>query len=212
MRDLSFPFALGIADGFCRQHMTELEEMGIGLDTGSRVERETQFLLQEMERFQGCRGVGRVRAIAALANGASENGGESYARAVMCEQGVRIPQLQVELPDVIDAGNVFRVDYLWEGLPTRDVAGELDGEAKTEDPAMLRGKSTRDALRAERQRESRLTALGYAVARFTFADVRRVRPFINTLDAFGVPRSAPNAELLESVGPSRVSKPWVHIR
>lgn len=212
MRDLSFPFALGIADGFCRHRIAELGDMGIAFDMESQAGRETQLLVQEVERFQGCRGIRRVRGIARLANGASENGGESYARAVMYEQGVRIPKLQVALPDVLDTGRSFRVDYLWDNLPTQDVAGELDGEAKTEDPAMLRGKSTRDALRAERQRESRLTALGYAVARFTFADVRRVRPLVNTLDAFGVPRDVPDGDFLELVGPSRVCKPWVHIR
>lgn len=75
-----------------------------------------------------------------------------------------------------------------------DVGGELDGIEKTSSPEMLRGKSAQEALRKERERESRL-ALDVRLARFTFAEARAVKPLIQLLDAFGVPRGIPCPEL-----------------
>ena len=48
------------------------------------------------------RGVRQARETAAWADGRSENGGESVARATMIELGFEVPELQVELVDPMD--------------------------------------------------------------------------------------------------------------
>ena len=179
IRSLSFPFALAIADSALR-----------------KTERSAGDFADEMACC--CKGrVGMARALAIMgkADGRAENGGESYARAVMLEHGVMEPDLQIEHWDPIGGGS-FRTDFGWHGLPTGDVAGELDGVVKTEDPTMLGFRTIRDALRDERMRESRLTALGLKVARFTFPQVCAVRPLLRILDGFGVPRDASNVTVL----------------
>lgn len=179
IRSLSFPPALGIADSALRL-------------TG----RLAGDFADEMACCcKGRCGMARALTIMALADGRAENGGESYARAVMLEHGVMVPDLQVEHWDRI-GGGMFRTDFEWAELPAGDVAGELDGVGKTEDQAMLGDRTIRDALRDERLRESRLTALGLKVARFSFAQVRAVGPLLRILDGFGVPRDAQNAVVL----------------
>ena len=176
-RYLSFPLALSVADSAVRA-------------AGSSASTLTDALATSCK---GMRGIRRALAIAQLADGKSENGGESYTRAIILEQGVKPPELQVTYVDPFDRRRTFRTDFGWLGLPTGDVSGELDGVEKSEDPAMLNGRTARDVLRAERMRESRLTALGLKVARFSFRQVRDVYPLLDILDGFGVPRSPGNA-------------------
>lgn len=179
MRSLSFPLALAIADSALRLAGRTAEDFS-----------------DEMARScKGRVGMSRALAIMGMADGRAENGGESYARAVMLEHGVMVPELQVKHWDPI-GGESFRTDFGWHGLPTGDVAGELDGAVKTGDPKMLGSRTIRDALRDERMRESRLTALGLKVARFTFPQVRAVHPLLAVLDGFGVPRDASMAAVL----------------
>lgn len=176
VRYLSTPLALSVADSALRL------QGGSGSDLAGTLEIS----------HKGYRGVSRALALAELADERSENGGESYARAIMLEHGVMPPELQVEYVDPF-GGGPFRTDYSWRGLPMGDVAGELDGVGKSEDTELLGSRSTRDVLRAERLRESRLTALGLKVARFSFRQVRNVYPLLDILDGFGVPRDERNA-------------------
>lgn len=122
-----------------------------------------------------------------FADGNSENGGESFARGVMIEEGFLPPRLQVEIPDPVEPGRMYRVDYLWE-TDGGVIVGELDGRDKLADPALRKGKSMADVLRDERTRESRLTATGAKVMRFSFKDVLDRKRFVRMLEAFGVPR------------------------
>lgn len=139
-------------------------------------------------RFSKRRGIRKALALAAHADGRAESGGESIARAVMIEEGVYLPNLQVELPDLIDPSNRYRVDFAWDGKCGL-VVGELDGQRKYVDERVLAGATTIDALCAERLRESHLTAGGVPVARFGFSDLRRGSEFkfVSMLEKFGVP-------------------------
>ena len=195
VRDLSFPLALAVADSAVRAGGPTVDY----LVHGTR------------DRYHGYRNVGRFQAIAGFADGRSENGGESYARAVMIEQGVMLPELQVEITDPLDPVRSYRTDYFWELsriLHETDVAGELDGREKMESAEMLGGRTTAEAFRRERLRESRLTALGLRVARFTFGEVRRVDPLLRTLDAFGIPRTTAYDDLLGRIAPGSTCRRW----
>lgn len=143
---------------------------------------------------RGRHGAAHALMVAEHADGRAENGGESQARAVMIEQGFALPELQVELPDITDGGRTFRVDQFWILPDGRGCIGELDGKMKYADPEMLGEGGTIDALAAERQRESRLTLLGYPVVRYTFDDVVHPERLVRLLVAAGVPRSHELAE------------------
>lgn len=134
------------------------------------------------------KGIAKARLAVEHMSSKSANGGESKARAVMIEEGFMLPELQVELVDPVEQWRTFIVDFLWRLPDGTLVAGELDGNEKMENPSMLKGKTTAEAFRAERERESHLTARGLRVLRFTPEQVRRREEFIGLLEAFGIPR------------------------
>lgn len=171
-RSLSLPLALAVAD------------------SGSRLCAGGRDRLASEVRAVGTHktAAARARAVMGLANPLSENGGESYARAVMLESGFATPELQVGIPDPLTGTVSYRGDFLWREARGGPVVGELDGRSKTDDALLLSGMTTSGALRQERLRESRITASGLRIARFSFGDVRAQAPLQRVLEAFGVPR------------------------
>ena len=154
-----------------------------------RIEREE---LVRLVRRIGARrpGVAGALRVAAWADGLSESGGESMARAVMIEHGFVLPRLQAVVGNPTVRGESWRCDYLWELADGTTVAGELDGLEKYENPDMTKGLSAVQVMSAERIRESRLTAYVDRVMRFTFADVVNEGRLVALLERFGIPRVA----------------------
>ena len=107
----------------------------------------------------------------------------------MIEEGFQIPRLQVEIPDPLEGGKMYRVDYLWGDELHPLVIGELDGRDKLADPRMRHGLPMEAVLRNERTRESRLSLTGARIMRFAFADVLNRARFVHMLETFGVPRA-----------------------
>ena len=172
MRQADFRAGLSIADSTLRVS---------GMDCESLVEALKKYDY----RYPGHK---RALGIAELANGLSENGGESTARAVMYEQGFMIPTLQKEVFDPIDPSEPYRVDFYWQ-LPGVNVAGELDGREKYSNPVMTGGRNAIEVLADERLRESRLTGSKDVdkVMRFSFSDVVNTKKFSRLLTGFGIP-------------------------
>ena len=135
----------------------------------------------------GYRGIRQAYRTLAFADGRSGSGGESIARAAMWELGFAAPELQAEFRDPVDGG-VFYTDFCWRTADGRVIVGELDGGEKYVNPAMTGGRSAEQVRRAERFRESRLTAVSSAVVRFSPETVASDYEFSRLLDAFGVPR------------------------
>lgn len=151
--------------------------------------RDRGDVLDCLERsYAGFRGISRVRQSMAHADARSENGGESYARAVMIEYGVQLPDLQVEIPRPDDPHRPFRLDYYWELANGKRIGGELDGLDKTEDESMRGGRSRAEVLFEERTRGSLITAMGIQVVRFTFKMAQQTYPLLERLDLYGIPR------------------------
>ncbi|MFZ2756017.1 MAG: hypothetical protein WAY93_04025, partial [Atopobiaceae bacterium] len=132
-------------------------------------------------------GIRQARRVASLADGRAENGGESIARATMVELGFALPELQAEFRDPV-GGNAYRVDFLWSLPGGQQVAGELDGREKYVNPSMTGGRTPVEVLTAERRRESRLTACGVKVLRFSLPEVLDHPYFARLLEAYGIPR------------------------
>lgn len=85
------------------------------------------------DAYCGWRGIGRALAVARFADGRSENGGESMARAAIIRQGLEVPVLQQWFFDPVE-GLGRRVDFAWYNEAGELVAiGELDGACKLED-------------------------------------------------------------------------------
>lgn len=134
------------------------------------------------------RGVVTARRVAQYADGLSESGGESKARALMIERGWQVPELQVELFDPVEPGGVYRVDYLWR-VGDRLIIGEFDGFIKSE-KAAAEGKLAK-AQFDERQRESRLSMLDNCkVVRLCWDDLKEPTKLDRKLKVVGVPRAS----------------------
>ena len=173
LRGASFPMGLAVADAALRHTGVSAQDM-----------------MSHLNR-RGCRrhGIQRALLIASHADARAENGGESFARALMIEEGFMLPDLQVEFADPVDPSHRFRVDQFWRLPHGGGMIGELDGKEKYRNPGMMQGGSTLGTVLDERRRESRLTLLGYPVLRYAFADLLVPARFIKLLEAAGVPRS-----------------------
>lgn len=173
---LESPFQLGlaIADSAARQH---------GLDATHLTKN-----LREVGAHR--RGIKRAVFIASFADRRAENGGESRARAIMIQNGFPIPDLQRELPNMADPMHPYRVDNFWDLGGGRGLIGEFDGFEKYTSEAMLQGDSTAQAFFKERQRESRLTLLGYPVLRYSYQDIKDPRRLVHLLLSAGLPQNA----------------------
>ena len=171
MRWLDFREGLAVADSALRVGGVSREE-----------------LVAYVERMrEGYHGVAQARMTAAHADGRSENGGESIARAAMWELGFAMPDLQVEVPSPFSGSGLYRVDFRWLLPDGTEVYGEHDGDEKYLNPQMSGGSPLR-AMKRERRRESGLTVSHASVMRFSPADVADTAYFDWPLRYYGVPR------------------------
>ena len=166
-----------------------------GMVVADRAAREGASFVASLRRlFEGQRGahrgVDRALRTLAHADGRAESGGESIARAVMIEQGFMLPALQVWVPNPLEPGRWFRVDFLWVRADGRVIIGELDGGEKSKDPKMTRGRSREEVLLDERLREALITAYDVSIVRFSYAEAAGVSELVRKLELYGVPRAS----------------------
>ena len=166
-----------------------------GMTVADRAAREgSEFvdaLRAWLEGQRGTRhGVDHALRTLSWADARAESGGESIARAVMIEQGFMLPALQVWVPDPLNPGRRFRVDFLWVRADGRVIIAELDGGAKSGDPRMTGGRSREEVLLAERRREALITAYDVSIVRFSFGEAAGVSELVRKLEFYGVPRAS----------------------
>jgi hypothetical protein len=128
----------------------------------------------------------RVLAILALAVEAAESVGESRSRALIHVLGLPAPVLQHAFYG--SDGFIGRTDFFW---PEYGVIGEFDGDAEYLDDDLLGGRTAREAVLAEKNREYRLRALGYMVVRWDWKAVTKPGLLGQKLAAAGLPRRNP---------------------
>lgn len=137
------------------------------------------------------KGVCTARRVLRYADGRSENGGESVARAAMIELGFVVPDLQVEVVDPMEPANLKRCDFSWKLPDGRWIIGELDGVDKyVRNPDGNIGDARRVAreMSRERTREAHINLTDAKVVRFTFQQVMDRDYFERLLLAAGVPK------------------------
>ena len=157
----------------------------------------------------GSRGKNLVRGTLAWADPRSENGGESIARARMLLLGYACPELQVEVPNLVEGGAPFRADYCWVRADGVVILGELDGTDKYVEEEMTRGRSIDEVLSDEKDRESRISLYDVVVMRFRFGLTADPDAFAAHLDRYGVPRRGSKLALPDG---ARMIPDWESIR
>lgn len=168
----------------CGRTIDFVHSLPIFDDAASNGIEEKQILQECARTTLDC---SRIFKLLRYTDARSENGGESFARAVMIENGFSVPQLQVPFTDPLTEKQ-FRVDFLWRTADGRIIVGELDGTAKYVDPQMTDRKSIQETVQAEREREQALFRAGVTeIVRFTFDDAVRQKPLIAKLRRAGVP-------------------------
>ncbi|GAA1694394.1 hypothetical protein GCM10009808_09360 [Microbacterium sediminicola] len=110
-------------------------------------------LWRRIARHPGARGIRQARVVAGFADGRAQLPGESVSRLYLRELGFDAPRLQVPVPT--RAGTTYYVDF---GLDDVHAWGEFDGVGKYTDPGMLAGRSGREVLLAEKEREDWIRA------------------------------------------------------
>ena len=124
-----------------------------------------------------------------LADGRSENGGESEARAVLHEMGCPVSDIQRPFPCLDNPRRTHRPDFLWMRADGGQIAGELDGMRKYVDPSMTGGRSLSTVVDEERDRQRCLERQGVGMVRMYYADLDRPWLLKRRLEAAGVPRA-----------------------
>jgi hypothetical protein len=130
------------------------------------------------------RGVLRIEAVAAFADGRAESPKESESRVVIAELGFAVPELQFEVFD--EEGLAGRADFGWEECRT---LGEYDGKGKYFDQDLAGGLSPEQVLWREKRREDRLRAAGFGVVRWDAEDLANPWQLAAKLRRAGVPRA-----------------------
>ncbi|WEV72323.1 hypothetical protein [Bifidobacterium sp. ESL0790] len=141
----------------------------------------------EMEQMGA--GIWGIQDLLTYADPASENGGESFCRGTMIEEGFPVPRLQVEYPK--PDGSVYRVDFLYQLRTGRSAVIEFDGMDKYIDPEMTRGQGLEEVVSREQQRERFLLQECDVsqVVRLRYGDVLNRQEMVRKLIDAGVPCS-----------------------
>ena len=191
----------------CARWLSFREGLAVA-DSALRVGRipQEELVAYVGQMHGGYHGIEQARVTVTHADGRSENGGESKARAAMWELGFATPDLQVEVPNPFSGGGVYRVDFRWLLPDGTEVYGEHDGGVKYVDPQM-NGGSPLEALKSERTRESRLTVTHASIVRFSPADVANAEFFDWLLRLYGVPKDHDPLIGLSAAGGVAVPEP-----
>lgn len=121
-------------------------------------------VLQQLEVVGAVGGVARARGVLSFADSRSGSAGESCSRVGMWRLRMPAPVLQEAFYD--ERGKIGVVDFWW---PDCKLVGEFDGRGKYLRDEYLSGRSTADAVLAEKAREDRLRALGLTIVRWDWA-------------------------------------------
>ena len=138
----------------------------------------------------------RIRAAIAFADPASASAGESWSRALIHVAGFEPPLLQQRFTDA--AGLVGYSDFYWK---ESRIIGEFDGEEKYVKPEFLKGRTTSEAVLAEKKRENRLRSLGFRVERWDWAELAAAGTLERKLAAAGVGRRRTRSAVLDPQNP-----------
>lgn len=164
-----FKYALGIVDSALKQGLTDKKKLNNCL-----------------ANRQNSRGLREARRVISLADSRSDNGGESYVRALIIEAGMPIPELQVPFENPRKPGSFYYADFLFKREDGTLVVLELDGQQKYIDEAMNKGRGMLGVMMQEREREAAITSYGVQIARLSFKQASNPEVLQSTLASYGI--------------------------
>ncbi|MFJ6651235.1 hypothetical protein ACIQLJ_00395 [Microbacterium sp. NPDC091313] len=133
-------------------------------EAAERLRRELEVRILDLA---GGRGVVAARRIVALADGRADRPGESITRLYLARLGFRDLRLQSPVPG--PHGTVYACDIGVEEVPA---FVEFDGVGKYVDESMTAGRSPREIVAAEKEREDWIRAVtGRPVVRVMWPDI-----------------------------------------
>lgn len=180
VRTVSAETALGCSDAALRA----VAWRGWGSYDGDAAEQLRRELQGMIDAAPGARGIRQARFIVRFSDGRAQLPGESVSRLWMHRLGVLAPELQLEV--AIGDGRRAFPDFAW---PRLRLFGEFDGDGKYLDPSLTRGRSVRETLREQREREGALVAAtGWAPVRWGSERLRTIDTFAAFLRAHGLLR------------------------
>ena len=128
------------------------------------------------------RGVQQVEVALTTSSDLCESPLEALVLARCEDLGFARPEQQRSIGTELGA---FRVDFAWhDGM----LVLEADGKAKYTDPAILSGRSTADAVLAEKAREDAIRDAVQGFTRIAWAGAYAGDPLVRALTRLGVPR------------------------
>ncbi|MFD5276335.1 hypothetical protein ACFWIX_02110 [Pseudarthrobacter sp. NPDC058362] len=128
-------------------------------------------------------GARRIRAVIKFADPDSGSPGESLSRALIHVAGFEAPILQFNVRT--REGSLGYTDFYWKEAR---VVGEFDGVEKYVKTEYLKGRTTAQAVVAEKNRENRIRAAGLQMVRWDWAALMEPGRLEADLAAAGVPR------------------------
>lgn len=146
-------------------------------------------LRETLERMLPFRGSVRARALIEFGTELSGSTGESCSRVDIALNGFPDPVLQQTF--VID-GTSYDTDFFWREF---DSVGECDGDSKYFDPAILRGRTTAQVVKAEKDREDAIRRKVAAFARWNSAIAMSQYRLRDRLVELGLPPGRPRLQL-----------------
>ena len=165
-RTCSFDVAVAIADAALHG-----QEPRLGLRARQPI--EALVLVEELAALGSVPGAAKCRGVLDFSDGRSGSPGESLSRVGIHRLGLPAPELQVPFYD--RDGLIGIVDFWW---PHANLIGEFDGLGKYLRDEFTVGRSTAEAVIAEKHREDRLRAVGPSVARWGWTEARSL-PMLN---------------------------------
>jgi hypothetical protein len=146
---------------------------------------DKRLVFEQWQRMTPFRGHARALRAIEFAETGSASTSESASRVTIAMLGFPRPELQRHFR--ID-GRDYWCDFAWHDGSR---VGECDGESKYVDPALLRGRTTQDAVLAEKRREDALRTRVSAFQRWDSAAAMSPRLLRHKLLALGLRPSTP---------------------
>lgn len=128
------------------------------------------------------RGISQARRVISFADGRAQLPGESVSRLHLHRLGFQ--QIDLQVPVVGPDAEEYWLDF---AFPRSRSFGEFDGMGKYTDPELLAGRSTEEALIAEKKREDDIRGVtGWRLGRWGSAHITTAQQLGARLRAFGI--------------------------
>ena len=152
----------------CAMTLPDLEALTV-LDGALATPGIRAALTGRLENLRGVSGSAKARWRLDRADGRAESAGETFTRFVLLRHGLRVPDLQIEVPT--RRGN-YRIDMGW---PELKIGIEFDGKVKY---TRLADGDPAEVVVKEKRRQADLEREGWVIIRVVWAELFQPAEFL----------------------------------